>query len=574
VELAARVARHAKESGQLDVWLTTLQSDRRILEIRVAAEVRYAAAEDAGRFRDALGTVLPPGLPTAFLQSPEDPLLDLVSRYARTHLPFTTIEVAQRWGQSSAAIQLALEKLASRGRVLEGEFLPGRRGREWTDPNVLRLLKRRSLAQLRKQVEPVEQAALARFLPVWQGIKEPRRGLDGLLDVVEQLQGLPLPASVWEDSVLPQRIAGYSPANLDELCAAGEVAWRGIESLGSDDGRIALYLADHVPLLSPAPQPLGADEEPVTCAVLECLTQRGAMFFDEIARHLGGFRNDVLDSLWRLVWAGHVTNDTLAPLRARRKPRKGSTRAATSRSRRNRFRSRRTDILPGSEGRWSLLFPLGTQLPDATTQQVAIATQLISRYGVLTREMIALEGLRGGFAAVYPVLKAMEEAGKVRRGYFVAGLGAAQFAAPGAEDQLRHPRRSESGDDSTRGIVMAATDPANPYGAALPWPVSTGDEQARPQRAAGARVILVDGQLTGYIGRTGQTLQTFLPEDQADCAAYRTVLAKTLAHAAQLDPILLNKVDGKRPAESELHEALHLAGFIQLSRGMLCRPKS
>ena len=335
-------------------------------------------------------------------------------------------------------MRMVLEQLVASGRLLEGEFLPEGHGREWCDTQVLRLLKRRSLARLRRQVEPVEPAALARFLPQWQGILRPRRGLDGLLDVLQQLQGLPLPASVWELEILPGRLAGYRPADLDELCASGEVVWRGFESLGSDDGRIALYLTDH--LLPLAPPPTTADH-PLAAAVRAELARGGAVFFDDLARRVGGFRHDVLDTLWQMVWAGEVTNDTLAPVRSlRRQRRAAQVQRAPSHGR--GFRSRRSTALPGSEGRWSLLLRHDTTPPSVTERQAALAAQLIDRYGVLTREMISAEGIRGGFAGIYPVLKAMEEAGKLRRGYFVAGLGAAQFAAPGAEDRLRDPQAS------------------------------------------------------------------------------------------------------------------------------------
>jgi ATP-dependent Lhr-like helicase len=564
-ELAVRCDDHTVSSGELDAWIDQLERQRRTVRIRLAGDSRLVPAEEAARWRDAFGVVLPPGLPEAFLEVQGDPLLELVARYARTHVPFHPDDVAQRFGLGTAAAKLALDQLVAVGRLLEGEFLPGRRGREWTDPNVLRLLKRRSLAQLRKQVEPVEPSALARFLHGWQGIAEPRRGLDGLLDVVEQLQAVALPASVWEDEVLPRRVIDYRPADLDELAAAGEIVWQGIESLGADDGRIALFLTDHVGHLAAGAQETNHE---LAQAVYDQLAARGALFFDQIAAAVGGFPPDVLDALWQLVWAGKVTNDTLAPLRARRKP---PRRGGRGRPRLGRFRSRRTRQLPGSEGRWALLLPAQATRPDATAQRLALVRQLIDRYGVLTREMVAAEGIRGGFAGVYPVLKAMEEAGKLRRGYFVAGLGATQFAAPGAEDRLRQTPRDDDGQHAHHAWVLAATDPGNPYGAALPWPKAVTNEPFRPQRTAGARVVLSDGQLVGYLARGGQHLLTFLPEEEAERARHERGLVEALVEQAGREPLLLVKLDGVPAAAAPLAGPLMQAGFMSLSRGLLHR---
>jgi len=551
-------------TSDLDRWLAELLAARRAIEFRVAGETRYAAAEDASRFRDALGVVPPPGLPDAFLSSVEDPLGDLVSRYARTHVPFHVEDIAARFGLGTAPIRTALLRLAARGRVLEGEFLPGGRGREWCDAEVLRMLKRRSLARLRKQVEPVAPEALARFLVRWQGIAQPRRGLDALLDAIEQLQGAALPASALEQDILPRRVEGYRPSDLDELCAAGEIIWRGCESLGPDDGRIALYLTDHYPKLTGPAEPVS---EELPGRIRQLLAERGALFFDDLAAAIGGFRNDVLAALWQLVWAGEVTNDTLAPLRSLRRGARHKGRS--SGHGRRAFRSRRLTKMPGSEGRWTLLTKPGGVSPSATERQTALASQLIRRYGVLTREMVTGENVAGGFAGLYPVLKAMEESGRVRRGYFVAGLGAAQFAAPGASERLREPDSEDDGGE--QAIVLAVTDPANPYGAALPWPAKE-DTQARPQRAAGARVILHQGSLIGYLGRTGQQLLTFLPDAEPQRSEVREALARVLADlAAPGSPVFLTKIDGNRPSDSELTSNLVGAGFVSTSRGLLHR---
>ncbi len=562
-ELSARCA----SSESLDQWLESLTTQRRVIKIRVGGELRYAAVEDAGRFRDALGIVPPRGLPDAFLESVENPVLDLVARFARTHIPFKADDVATRLGLGIAVAQSALIELVTRGRLLEGEFLPGGRGREWCDPGVLKKLKQRSLARLRQQVAPVDQEALARFLPQWQCIAQPRRGLDGLLDIIEQLQGLPLPASEWEQEVFTRRLVDYQPSDLDELCATGEVVWRGVTSLGSDDGRIAFYLTDHFLKLAPPAEPV--DHE-LAQQILDLLKHRGALFFDEIVRTLGGFRNDLFDGLWLLLWAGHVTNDTLAPLRSFRQQKRGKRSGGRRRSSRGAFRSRRVAQQPGSEGRWSLLVAPETELPATTERQVAVALQLVERYGVLTREMVTAEGIRGGFSGIYPVLKAMEEAGKLRRGYFVAGLGAAQFAAPGAEDRLRdfaelHP------DQRAEPTVLAANDPANPYGAALSWPTQD-NPTVRPQRAAGARVIIHNGMLIGFLSRTGQHLLSFIPESDPERHTAACGLARCLAAlAAACEPVLLSRIDGEAPQESPLKEHLLAEGFIELSKGLLNR---
>ncbi len=563
-ELEARCERAAVSEGRLDGWLRDMCAERRIIEVRVGGASRYAAAEDASRFRDALGIVPPSGLPEAFLESVPEPLGDLVSRYARTHVPFHVEDAAARFGLGVGPVRSTLQSLVARDRVVEGEFVPGGRGREWCDVEVLRKLKRRSLALLRKQVEAVPPEALARFLAVWQGVSQPRRGLDGLLDVIEQLQGLPLPASVLEQEILPARMHSYHANDLDELCAAGEVIWRGCDSLGPTDGRIALYLTDHyTKLVSPA----SPAEGEMVGQIRQLLSERGALFFDNIVAADGGFRNDLFDALWQLVWAGEVTNDTLAPLRSLRR----GTRQAKGAARRNRrtFRSRRLTRMAGTEGRWSLLTRPAAQSVTSTERQTAIAQQLIERYGVLTREMVGNENVTGGFAGLYPVLKAMEESGRVRRGYFIAGLGAAQFAAPGADERLRQPAGEEQAES---GLVLAATDPANPYGAALVWPPRDDAAGGRPQRTAGARVILYRGSLIGYLGRTGQSLLSFPPATEPDRTAACNILVDTLAGlAAPGAPVFLAKIDGAAPGESELSKTLLTAGFRASSRGYLHR---
>ncbi|TWT77265.1 putative ATP-dependent helicase Lhr [Posidoniimonas polymericola] len=568
-ELWARCDHQAADRSALDAWLAELQAARRIILVRIAGEQRYAAAEDAARLRDALGVAPPAGLPGAFLESVAAPLGDLLSRYARTHAPFTAAEAAARFALGEAPVRTALEQLREAGRVVEGEFLPGRRGREWCDAGVLRIIKRRSLAALRQQVEAVPTEAYARFLPVWQGVTNRRAGPDGVLDAVEQLQGAPLAASVLETQILPARVKDYQPGLLDELFVAGEVAWQGLESVGVSDGRVSLYLPDQLPLLGRLPVADDPQEDPLAARLLELFTERGALFFDELCRATGSFPNDLLAALWRLVWRGQVTNDTLAPLRSLiGSGGSGSREAVGAATRRGRraYRSRRRQRLPGSEGRWSLL-PLADAEPATPTQRAAaLAAQLIERHGVLTREQISREQIEGGFSAVYPVLKAMEEAGKIRRGYFVEGQGGAQFAASGADDLLRSAPK-----DDEPTLLLAATDPANAYGAALPWPAAE-DESARPQRTAGARVVLLGGDLLGYLSRGDRALTTFLSADEARRATQAKRLAECLAEESHRRRSLLIEEIDKRPAiTSPLSQAFVAAGFSPTTRGLLCR---
>ena len=551
-------------------WLESLVNERRVIPIRAAGEARYAAAEDAWKYRDALGIVAPPGLPAAFLEPPEgaEPVTDLVSRYARAHGPFRLEDAAARWGLPVGVVRLALDRLAERGRVVEGDFLPGGRSREWCDAGSLRAIKRRSLAKLRREVEPVEPAAFARFLAAWQGVARPRAGLPALLSAVEQLQGCPIPASVLETEVLPARIERYRPADLDFLLASGEIVWRGLEPLGPADGRVALYPADRAPLLAPPIRPLAAEGR-LASEIRSLFSARGALFFPDLAAETGAFAGDLVTVLWDLVWAGEISNDTLAPLRSLLS---GSSRQSARRARGKSFRSRRLGP-PGSEGRWFLV-SAPRKAPTETERRAALSRALLERHGVLTREAVASEGIAGGFSSVYPVLKAMEDAGQARRGYFVAGLGATQFALAGADDRLRGERDAPE-PEAAQTLVLAATDPANPYGAALPWPAPAASEPAaRPQRAAGAQVVTRAGELLAWIGRTETNLLSFLPPDEPARGAAARDLARALARLVETGrrrAVLVGKVDGKDPRESPLAPHLVEAGFLAASRGFLKR---
>jgi ATP-dependent Lhr-like helicase len=567
--------------GATPQMLTELEEQRRALRVRVAGDERWIAIEDASRYRDALGTPLPVGVAQAFLEPVADPLGDLVSRYARTHGPFHGIEVAARFGLGLAVAEQALHRLSLTGRVLQGEFRPGGVGLEWCDAEVLRSMRRRSLAKLRKEVEPAPPQALARFLPAWQGIGSSRgRGLDGLVRAVEQLQGAAIPASMLESVALPSRVLDYSPAMLDELTSTGEVLWAGHGSLPGGDGWLALYLAETAPLLLPA-----VDDEalrtPLHRDVVDALSGGGALFFRSLSDRIKASDDPALvDALWDLVWSGVVTNDTLAPLRVR----VGSSRRAAPRARPAR---RGRPVMPSRSGpptaggRWSLLPERET---DPTRRAHASAEALLDRHGIVTRGAVMAEHVNGGFAAVYPVFKAFEETGRCRRGYFVEGLGGAQFAMPGAVDRMRamtQPRRTESPwqppvpggwrdrkrRDDDAALVLAATDPANPYGAALAWPDHEGTH--RPGRKAGALVVVVDGDLVLYVERGGKSLLSWSDDPQiVQPAADALALA---VREGMLGRLAVERADGEAVLTSPLGAALESAGFRPTPRGLRLR---
>jgi len=559
VELEAR----AVEAGAVAGWVEQLVGERRAFVATIAGESRVAAAEDAGRLRDALGVAVPVGLPRACTESVAAPLVDLVERYARTHGPFLTHHVAARYGVAVDPVRHALEGLELSGRVVRGEFRPDGVEREWCDDDVLRRLRRRSLAALRREVAPVEAATLARFLPRWHGVGSQRRGPDALVEVVGQLQGAALVASTLDRDIFGVRLADHSPGDLDALCTAGEVVWVGAGSIGAGDGRVRLAFRDQAGLLFPpeAEGDGGFDSDGLRAALLAHLDGRGASFWADLTRAaqiVGQPYDDptVLAALWDLVWAGRVTNDSLAPLRAfvggagRRSSRAGAARGRPRAGRLARLGP------PAGAGRWSLVGPLLEPRPTATECTHARALQLLERYGVLTREAALGEGAEGGFAGVYPVLKALEERGQVRRGYFVAGLGAAQFAMPGAVDRLRASRESSAAAVDDGPMVLAATDPAQPFGAAVPWPASDG----RPARAAGALVVLAGGEALAYLERGAHRVVLF--PAAADDHRWVGALAG-LVDSGRFRALELRLIDGVAVNESpaEVRALLEAAGF-------------
>ena len=546
----------ARAVGDAASWLAELERGTRAIRLHVTGEERFVAIEDAARYRDALGAALPVGVPAAFTEPEPAPLESLVARYARTHGPFLARDVAVRLGVTEDRVTGALAALEGREKVVRGEFRPDGLEREWCDADVLRMLRRRSLAALRREVEPVDAATLGRFLPEWQAATRPRSGPSALLETIGQLQGAAIPASILETDVLPSRIRGFRPADLDALCASGDVVWVGAGGIGADDGRIALGFRDDLRLLitRPSEAPSGRVQD----ALRSHLEERGASFWPELYASAGiPDERVVLDALWDLVWAGEVTNDTPAPLRAylvrhRRKaarqggkPRPGALRQAGP---------------PAAAGRWSLAASVLRPEPTPTESAHARAMQLLERHGVVTREAVVAEGIPGGYAGVYAVLRALEESGKVRRGYFVDGLGAAQFALPGAVDRIRE-LRDASGETSVH--VLSAADPAQPYGAALAWPENAG----RPARVSGAYVVLVDGNAAAYLERGARTLLTFPAGSEGSWVDAVASLVKD----GRLRRIELTRIDGAPAAESTFAEALRTAGFVEGYRGLVLR---
>ena len=561
---------------------TELVRMRRAIQLPIGGASRFVPVEYASRYRDALGVPLPTGLPESLLAATPHAAEDLARRYARTHGPFTTTEFARRYGLGRATAETLLKDLAASGRLLEGEFRPGGSGREWCDPDVLQTIRRRSLAKLRQQVEPVEPAVLGRLLTTWQGVVRRRAGLDALLDAIENLQGAPLPASILESEILAARVDNYNPSDLDTLTAAGEVLWCGLEPLGERDGRLAVFLTDHVSRLR-RPSPFG-DLDAREQAIVSHLSEQGASFFPALHDAAGGgYPGETVDAIWNLVWKGAITNDTFHALRAFTKPperrRKRPAPAVFSANEANRrapasvsrprpgqaFRSRRSTP-PSAEGRWSLVSTRIASSVTPTEWSTALAQQLLSRYGVMTREVAAAEGIAGGFSAVYDVLKAMEDAGRIRRGYFVSAVGATQFALPAALDLLRSLKDAP---DDPEVVLLAATDPANPYGTILSWPATGAPMEGgrTPTRTVGSLVILINGTLAAYISRGARQLVVFLPEDEPARSGVARALADRLAGLG----LLIAEINGVPAEEHLLARFLVDAGFSPSAMGFHVR---
>jgi ATP-dependent Lhr-like helicase len=559
--------------------LEELVSARRVLRIRLAGEVRFIPVEYAARYRDALGIPLPPGLADTFLAPVADALTGIFRRYSRTRGPFTTMDAAGRYGLAAGEADSRLRALHGEGKLLEGEFRPAGTHIEWCDPEVLQQIRRKTLSRLRREVVPAEQHVFARVLGRWQGVTTVRKGSDALLDAIEILQGVDLIASDLEREILPARVKNYQSTDLDALLAAGEIVWVGKEQLGRRDGRVAFYLVETLGRLLP---PDSFDKRPEGLSeraerILDFLLQQGASFQSTIHQSTGGgFPNDTTDALWELTWAGLVTNDTLHPLRAmltrkeNDKPRMAPVDAPPgSPDFLRRMRARRGDDV--GRGRWSLVRQRMTTIANATEWAAAVSQQLLVRNGIVMRETGAAENIRGGYASIYPALKTMEESGWVRRGMFVAGMGAAQFATPAAVDMLRSLRHPTDRPDT---VHLAASDPANPYGGLLPW--TEGGAEHSMARAAGASVVLVNGRLAVFLRRGNPSIRVMLPEDEPDRSQVARAVAQKLAEVAiqrqsRRGGLLIGEINEAPAGQHFLARFLEESGFVPSAAGFQMR---
>jgi ATP-dependent Lhr-like helicase len=534
-------------AGEYDEgFAQTLLRERRALLVRFADEQRLIAAEDAGRYRDALGVMPPGGLPEVFLEGASDALDQLVARYARGRGPFTTVQANERFGRD---VEPLLQQLERQEKLVRGELRPGGTEREWCDPDVLRRLRRASLAALRKEVEPAEQAAFGRFLPHWHGID--RRAT--LREALVPLQGLSLPVALWESDVLPRRVPGFNPGQLDQLCASGEVVW-----VGAGLDRVAVFFREDAPALG-RPAAAARPEGEAHAKIREALG-RSAEFWSDLVTSTGLEAEVALPALWDLVWAGEVTNDAWTPLRAGRRYQSPK---ATQRGRPRRFSRQRSAGITATQGRWSLTDKLFPGRPDAR----ALAELLLERQGIVTRDGVRGEGIPGGYGAVYGELRALETLGVCRRGYFVEGLGGAQFAVPGAVERLRELRPRE--DEEPEPLVLPAADPAQPYGAGLPWPKRAG---ARAARVAGAQVVLLGGQPALFVERGGKSLVPLRdPEDDWLRVALKA-LVEHVKKGGSKKRLAVERFDGEPVGETEIMPLLLEAGFLAGPRRAVLRP--
>jgi ATP-dependent helicase Lhr and Lhr-like helicase len=537
--------------------LETLRDERRAIVLRIGGEPRWVAADDAGLYRDALGAVPPGGLPDAFTADVPDALAKLTARYARTHGPFTTAQLRARYGVDPTAV---LERLERDGEIVRGELHPhGRPGEpEWCDTEVLRRLRRASLAALRKEIEPADQRALAAFLPSWQGVdRHPAAGagIDRLREVLVALQGLALPAEVWERDVLPRRVGAYSPAWLDQLCASGEVVWLGAGTLGRSTGRVALYFREDAEAIGRVgTRAITIPEEPEHQLVRERLLA-SPCFFTDLLADVPLEPEAVQEALWDLVWAGEVTNDAFAPLRAPRltlaRARSGAQRHAT-----RRFGTRRSGASATVQGRWVLTDTIFRREPEVGQRRRTLAELLLERYGIVTREQVLAEGIPGGFSILYDALSQLETLGVCRRGYFVEGLGGAQFALPGAVERLRAQRAVEE----SAPLVLAATDPAQPYGAALPWPRRDEEGARKPARVRGAYVVLAGAEPVLYVEKGGRGIATLVDHGDPRLVPAFEALAQFVT-GGRGRKLSLERVDGEAVVGSSLEPLLIEVGF-------------
>ena len=532
-------------------FVDVLVREKRAAFVAIGVESRLIAAEDAGLYRSAAGITLPEGLPPAFSEAVPDARVGLLRRFAQTRGPFSTADAVARYGLSRDVVAETLERLESRGDLYRGPFTPDAVDVEWCDAAVLKRIRRQSLAKARGEVSAVDSRDYARFLVAWNGLgDEASHGgdrIEALLAAVEQIQGAAIPTSALEQDVLLSRVPEYRGQDLDVLVSRGDVVVEGRGALNTRDGRVALYIGPHRDALGATPfEPCVG--EPFA-RIRSVLAGRGALFFPEIARALPDLRShDLIDALWSLFWNGEVTNDAVSALRAR------TAGASVSASRRivastmNRYRSR-FDIPREAVGRFSLLTP-----PGGDRAEVALASieQWLARYGVLTREAVMAEGCTGGFSGIYPVLRALEERGQVRRGYFVEGLGALQFADPAAVDRLREIKAAR---DSGQSVVLAATDPAQPFGATLRWPEWTKGEG---ERRAHHHVTIADGTLTALLAGEGSRVLVHLPDNEGESARLARLTARAIAAWMRRGAI---RIIGHAPSPRALNQGLLAAAL-------------
>ncbi len=559
-----------------EALLARLVAERRAVRVRVGGEQRWIAAQEVGLYRDALDVVPPSGMPEAFLEPVENALERLLRRYARTHGPFTTADVAGRYALGNEDVQRALSALEADDALVRGELRPEGVEREWCEPDVLRRIRRASIAALREEIEPTEQAALARFALSWHGIDryagsgqgvEMGRGTapgmsldagpDRLREVLAPLQGVALAPETWERDVLPRRLGRYQPLWLDRLCAAGELVWVGAGSGGGRGGRVSFYFREDAPFLGPHAGTAGEGPQGAVHDALRARLAAGAAFWSDLLADVDHSPADVKDALWDLVWSGEVTNDAFAPLRARR-----LSLAPPAQTRRRRFGARRTGAQPQLQGRWSLAAPLFQPKPTERERAVALAELLVERHGIVTRETVVSEKVPGGFASVYGELSALETLGTARRGYFVEGLGGAQFALPAAVERLRSHREGAG-----EAVVIAAQDPANLYGAALPWPRREGSSR-RPARVPGAHVVLLDGSAVLYLEAGGRGLVALAEPDEQWLRPALEALA-SIVREGGLKRVAIERFDGAPVIGSPVERLLEEVGFRQGPRRLV-----
>lgn len=615
-EIEARVMGADKDA--VGEYLAQLEAAGRVIRVTMAQETRWAAIEDASRLRDALGVSLPTGIPAAFLQSIDAPLSDLLSRYARTHAIFTSEQMAKRFGLGVAITNEQLAHFRDRGRVLpcnitgDGE-LENETGalisakRQWVWDEVFRRLRARSLQAAREATRPAAREAFVRLVLERQGVisdnagaSRPRleaqgafEGVEGVARVVEQLVGVALPASLWERQILPARVRDYGPAMLDELIATGEVLWAGHGALSDDDGLVSLHLREYAGETLPLTDNTSAlsDLSPLQQVILGVLADGGAYFVRQLAPLVQARQStvsghdltaqlttaDVAQALWALAWQGYVTSDTWSSLRALKGAR-SSGRARPPRAARQRrqivgwvpvWQPAKTESAQAPRyseaalvGRWALL---AAEPVNSTVRALTLMENVFDRYGLISRGVALAEQTPGGYQALMAVLRPMEDAGRILRGRFVTGLGAAQFADKTTIERLRELASAVSGEPEA--VALSALDPANPYGGILHWP--SHPSGIRPARRGGAMVVICNGKLTCYLTQSGRQLLTFLEKHDVAAGGLAGGL-RALAYALKRENrriFTLEEVDGRPAGSSAAAQALSAAGFSRVPRG-------